>query len=93
MRSGQGTKRFTGSAPLMLLLPVLAYYLWWCVMERDGALALPGPEFWRAIPPPTVTSALIFGGWLLFQALLQIWAPGLGPRGPRSVTVDGSAIG
>jgi delta14-sterol reductase len=76
MRSGQGTKRFTGSAPLMLLLPVLAYYLWWCVMDRGGALALPGPEFWRAIPPPTVTSALIFGGWLLFQALLQIWAPG-----------------
>ena len=65
----------------MLLLPVLAYYLWWCVMDRDGALALPGPEFWRAIPPPTVTSALIFGGWLLLQALLQIWAPGFWAEG------------
>jgi protein-S-isoprenylcysteine O-methyltransferase Ste14 len=76
MRSGQGTKRFTGFVPLMLLLPVLAYYLWWCVVSRDGALAAPGSDFWRAIPPPTVRSALLLGGWLLFQALLQIWAPG-----------------
>jgi hypothetical protein len=60
----------------MLLLPVLAYYLWWCVEDRGGALAVPGPDFWRAIPAPTARSVLIFGGWVLFQALLQIYAPG-----------------
>jgi protein-S-isoprenylcysteine O-methyltransferase Ste14 len=84
MRSGQATTAFTvpGAVPLLLLLPVLAYYLWWCVVSRDGALVAPGPEFWRAIPPPTLRSALILGGWLLFQALLQAWAPGPWAEGP-----------
>jgi hypothetical protein len=60
----------------MLALPLLAYYLWWCVASRDGALSIPGADFWRAIPAPTAPAILIIGGWLLFQALLQILAPG-----------------
>jgi hypothetical protein len=62
--------------PLMLFLPLLAYYLWWCVAYRDGALSIPGAGFWQALPPPTAGSLLMLGGWLLFQALLQVQAPG-----------------
>jgi hypothetical protein len=74
----------------MLFLPLLAYYLWWCVESRDGALAVPGPDFWRAIPAPTARSVLIFGGWILFQALLQIYAPG--PTGEGSPLSDGRRL-
>src|SRR5262245_34344391 len=79
MGSGHVTSaspRVARAAPLLLLLPILAYYLWWCVVERDGALVVPGSDFWRAIPPPTARSILIFGGWFAFQALLATWAPG-----------------
>jgi protein-S-isoprenylcysteine O-methyltransferase Ste14 len=60
----------------MLLLPILAYYLWWSVERQDGALTLPGPDFWRAIPLPSAPALLMLGGWVLFQALLEIVAPG-----------------
>lgn len=68
--------RAPGFVPLMLLLPLLAYYLWWCVEHRDGALGFPGPDFWRAIPLPTVPAVLMLASWLLFQALLAVVAPG-----------------
>ena len=64
------------SGPPQLLLPILAYYLWRSVERQDGALTLPGPAFWRAIPLPSAPALLMLGGWVLFQALLEIVAPG-----------------
>ena len=94
MRSDQATTtrpaRAPGLVPFMLLLPGLAYYLWWCVVEWEGALAVPGPDFWRAVPLPTGKAALIFGGWLLFQGLLSVWAPG--PRVDGAPLADGRRL-
>jgi DNA-binding NtrC family response regulator len=34
-----------------------------------------GLRFWRAIPLPSAPALLMLGGWVLFQALLEIVAP------------------
>ena len=75
-RSVTTLARASALVPHMLLLPILAYYLWWSVERQDGALTLPGPDFWRAIPLPSAPALLMLGGWVLFQALLEIVAPG-----------------
>ena len=61
---------------MLLTLPLLVYYLWFCLGFNHGNLALPSAEMVRAIPAPNWTSTLIIVGWLVFQGLLQIYAPG-----------------
>lgn len=67
---------------LLLALPPLVYYLWFCLEYNHGKLALPSREMLMAIPAPTLTSVGIIAGWLIFQSLLQIYAPGKWAEGP-----------
>jgi protein-S-isoprenylcysteine O-methyltransferase Ste14 len=62
----------------MILLPLLVYYLWLCVDNRDhpGALFLPAPGDVTRIPAPTATAAVVVAVWLSLQVLLQLFAPG-----------------
>lgn len=66
---------------LMLALPPLVYYLWICVTYYQGHLVFPGSlaewrGFWSHIAAPTWSASLLYGGWFLSQAALQIWVPG-----------------
>ena len=64
---------------LLLTLPPLVYYFWFCLEFNQGHLALPSIGMLSRFPLPTATSAAIVAGWLIFQGLLQIYAPGEGP--------------
>jgi delta14-sterol reductase len=80
---------------LMIALPPLVYYMWICATVYQGALFLPSTsaelvELANRIPAPTLTSVLIFAGWFLFQALLQIYAPGKVREG--TPLADGSRL-
>lgn len=61
---------------LLLVLPPLVYYLWICLEFNGGNLMVPSPGLFRYVPAPTPTSIGIFASWFVFQALLQIYAPG-----------------
>ena len=61
---------------LLLTLPLLVDYLWFCLAFNHGQLALPSLGMWQRLPMPTATSVGIFVGWLVFQAVLQICMPG-----------------
>jgi Delta14-sterol reductase len=79
MASGQAKKPFAfgyAAIPMMLVLPPLVYWMWWCMIRHQGAMVPPDMEFVRSIPLPTWKAAGIFGGWLAFQMLLQQYAPG-----------------
>jgi len=63
----------------MLVLPLIAYYLYFCVAFNDGGI-FPGsqadwPGFFAAIvPTPVATAAYL--AWVIFQALLFLILPG-----------------
>ncbi|MFI1401137.1 DUF1295 domain-containing protein [Streptomyces sp. NPDC020681] len=59
-----------------LALPTLVCYFWICLQYYDGLLVFPSGRILAQIPAPTLTAAAIFVGWLLFQAALQVSAPG-----------------
>jgi protein-S-isoprenylcysteine O-methyltransferase Ste14 len=61
---------------LLLALPPLVYYFWICLEYFGGRLVIPTLGLLRYFPRPTATSIRIAALWLLFQALLQIYAPG-----------------
>ena len=61
---------------LLLVLPPLVYYLWMCLAYNHGQLMLPSVDLLGRVPMPTATAFAIVIGWVLFQALLQIYAPG-----------------
>src|SRR5450755_2665515 len=61
---------------MLLTLPPLVYYMWFCLAFNHGKLALPSREMLTAIPAPTMMSVAIIAGWLIFQGLLQIYVPG-----------------
>jgi protein-S-isoprenylcysteine O-methyltransferase Ste14 len=61
---------------MLIALPPLVYYMWFCLTFNHGQLKLPSVEMLKHFPLPTVTSVAIVVGWLVFQALLQIFAPG-----------------
>ncbi|HYE33887.1 DUF1295 domain-containing protein [Methylocaldum sp.] len=66
---------------LMVALPPLVYYLWICVRYYQGALVFPRDtagwlQLWSHVSPPTWKAAAIYGAWFLWQAALQVWAPG-----------------
>jgi Delta24(24(1))-sterol reductase len=61
---------------LLAALPPLVYYFWICLQYFGGRLVFPTPGLLHYFPRPTATSAGILASWLVFQALLQIYAPG-----------------
>ena len=67
---------FLGSLLLLAALPSFTYYIWICVTEFDGALVFPGLDLLRHIPAPTITAVTAYASWFVFQAVLQIVAPG-----------------
>jgi Delta14-sterol reductase len=61
---------------MLLTLPPFVYYLWYCLEFNRGQLMLPSVAMLERFPLPTATSVAIVAGWLVFQGLLQIVAPG-----------------
>jgi protein-S-isoprenylcysteine O-methyltransferase Ste14 len=83
--SRSGKKYFSGAPVavflLMLFLPLVVYYFWISVHYYQGALYYPssGEELvalLKLIPAPTGTSIVLYGLWVLFQGLMQIYGPG-----------------
>jgi len=60
----------------LVLLPLLAGYLYLAATAHQGALFLPTAATLAALPVPTAGAAAIIVGWLLFQALLCRVLPG-----------------
>jgi delta14-sterol reductase/lamin-B receptor len=76
-------------------LPLLVYYLWICLAQNAGAFVVPASAAaWHrllaAVPAPTVRAAGIALGWVGFQVVLQLCAPGPVREGPR--LADGSRL-
>src|SRR5256885_16750453 len=67
---------------MLLTLPLLVYYLWFCLAFTRGHLVLPSADMLRRFPMPTAASVGLVAGWLIFQTLLQIYAPGKWVKGP-----------
>jgi protein-S-isoprenylcysteine O-methyltransferase Ste14 len=61
---------------MLLTLPPLVYYMGFCLEFNRGQLMLPSAEMLDYFPLPTGTSVAIVAGWLIFQGLLQSYAPG-----------------
>ena len=78
------------TALLLFALPPAVYYIWICLRYFDGKLVVPSANLLKFFPMPTVTSALIVAGWLLFQGLLQVAAPGRWSEG--APLPDGSRL-
>jgi len=77
----QAARKFFPGAPfivliLMIFLPIVVYYFWISVHYHHGCLFMPTAGDLKLIPAPTTTSIAIYGLWVLFQTLLQIFAPG-----------------
>jgi Delta14-sterol reductase len=60
----------------LIALPLFVTYLWVCIQHNHGAPVPPTPALLQYVPWPTATSVGIAVGWLAFQALLQVYAPG-----------------
>jgi protein-S-isoprenylcysteine O-methyltransferase Ste14 len=75
---------------LLLALPLASYYLWNCLEFYHGHPAWPSFEMLERFPFPTFESIAIVVGWLTFQILLQIAAPGKRVYG--AVLPDGSRL-
>ena len=68
-----------GNLALLVALPIGTAVLYFCARFNDGRL-FPGPEadlgaFAQSLVPSWKTAAVYFA-WLVFQALLQAYAPG-----------------
>jgi protein-S-isoprenylcysteine O-methyltransferase Ste14 len=71
------SRRTLDPLALMLFLPPLTYYFWICLHDHGGALVAPSlHELAARVPPPTSRALALYGGWLLLQISLQLWAPG-----------------
>ena len=75
---------------MLIALPALVYYLWFCLAFNHGQLMLPTVEMLERFPLPTTTSIAIVAGWLIFQGLLQIYAPGKWIEG--TLLADGTRL-
>jgi delta14-sterol reductase len=75
---------------MLLTLPLLVYYIWICLAFNHGQLRWPSVQMLEHFPLPTPTSVGIVAGWLTFQGLLQIYAPGKWVEGPS--LADGSRL-
>lgn len=65
-----------GGFLLMTALPPFVYYLFFCIRDFGGAIALPTLDMFSQFPGLTVRSVVLYGAWFLLQVLLQIAAPG-----------------
>jgi Delta14-sterol reductase len=74
----------------ILALPLGVYYIWFCLAFNRGQLLLPSSELLDRFPLPTAASVAIVVGWLIFQGLLQIYAPGKWVAG--APLLDGSRL-
>jgi protein-S-isoprenylcysteine O-methyltransferase Ste14 len=75
-RPTASTFNVVGTVALLVALPPIVYYFWFCLEYANGMLVLPSADWLRHFPLPTVRSTTIVAGWLVFQALLQVYAPG-----------------
>jgi protein-S-isoprenylcysteine O-methyltransferase Ste14 len=75
---------------LLIVLPPFVYYMWFCLTFYDGQLAWPSVEMLRHFPLPTLPSVTIVAGWLAFQGLLQVCAPGRWVAG--TLLLDGTRL-
>jgi protein-S-isoprenylcysteine O-methyltransferase Ste14 len=75
-RSTASTFNVVMTIVLLFALPPLVYYMWMCLEFNHGALMIPSKQMLAWFPMPTPVSVGIFAGWFLFQALLQVVAPG-----------------
>ncbi len=70
-----------GNLVLLVLLPAIVYYLYFCLRFNDGRLFPAGVSrqellaFWKDIVP-TGRAFMTYGIWIGFQALLQVLLPG-----------------
>ena len=83
------------AAAMPLALPLLTYYVWFCLTFRDGALTIPSSAaelggFLRGVPLPTAMSVSLYLAWLSLQVLLHAVAPGPVREGP--ILADGSRL-
>ena len=65
-----------GCLLLLASLPPFTYYIWICVDQFGGALAVPAAVLLSHIPGPAVTAVVLYGCWFLLQVILQVAAPG-----------------
>jgi protein-S-isoprenylcysteine O-methyltransferase Ste14 len=80
-KSAPGAGHIASVLAMLVGLPPFTFYLWMCVQYNGGAFIVPGSgaeigEWLARVPAPTWKAAFLFLGWFLFQALLQIYAPG-----------------
>lgn len=76
----------------IIVLPLIVYYLWFCVEHHKGDLFVPEPDDLIRIlgMMPTTTSLLVFSGWMLLHVILQIAGPGRWHEG--TPLTDGSRL-
>jgi protein-S-isoprenylcysteine O-methyltransferase Ste14 len=75
---------------MLLALPPLVYYLWMCLAFNRGQPLMPSAALLHHVSLPTPKSLAIIVGWLIFQGLLQIFAPGKWHEGTN--LADGSRL-
>ena len=68
--------RIATAAVMLLVLPLLVYYVWMSLEFNHGWPMVPSSALLRYFPLPTWTATWIIIGWFAFQALLQIYGPG-----------------
>ena len=91
MTSSKATRANAATTLLLLpVLPLLVFYLWYCLAFNRGELALPSLDMMRQFPLPTWRSIAIISGWLVVQVLLQLYIPGKRAEGPP--LPDGSRL-
>jgi delta14-sterol reductase len=98
-RKKQGGYEFGGPVGTVIwtvFLPVVVYYLYFCVRFNGGALLpsdsiiyAPFGGFWESIVP-TGRAVLIYTVWIVFQALMQALLPGNKVKGRP--LADGSRL-
>src|SRR3954463_14624797 len=66
-RTTASTINVTMTIVMLIALPPLVYYMWFCLAFNHGQLMLPSVEMLEHFPLPTTTSVAIVVGWLVFQ--------------------------
>ena len=61
---------------LMLLLPLVTWYVTIAVRHYDAALVLPDAAFVAHVAPPSVATVIFYLAWLAFQIALAVFLPG-----------------
>jgi protein-S-isoprenylcysteine O-methyltransferase Ste14 len=78
-KAGAKGRRIPVAQLNLLLLPLVTYYLYFCVAFNDGALLSTAQSDWGGFLlaiVPTWEAGAVYLGWCGFQAVLQVFAPG-----------------